>query len=947
MIFPNHSLVELSPLFAPFICLNIVFCFAEIRLGDKFRLYMRDMIVLRCADVLLEGDLLSFEETLQQRRGGVKPRWIWLSGIFWRFKFSSINPILDSPYFHRIRPRASSQAPHHQSSSNVLAEVNEQVLHYSRMESDLSWPTNKLLWIMADTEERCHSITRNMSDVLDSALHCLALEVDVSKTHSVFWPLVCALTRALPTFREEIGKHPPWWFAENLGQRLWDVPPSSPTSPYNSLDKQHNLTEIIRALISGPLAKRVNHIDNQPGPSRLVLVVRGIRTQAQANEMYAIIEELTSKGDPPKDIGFVVISAPVLFQALKDADGELMKRVCTLRASDTGTFYSGRVPTLPKFYETLFKLLVEGIHRVGGPEAERFWRKLPDFSISPSHDAHSIAEDDPNHSTLSYFSMLYTASETRKKIMEGLSEVKVVPRLRIMTALVEDNIKVGKILQLLSNRPSYKKDVPNLPKEYALAALNLIHYILDSGFPENDAIGNYDDFARQAHLLLNRLAKFLNLLPEEIEINNVVLIGGHPIKHGGFSNIYQGMYTNPNGERIEVALKVLKIFEDQSDETRHRLDEKFAKEALLWSYLKHKNIVPFLGVDFTTFPAPARALVSPWFPLGNVLKYMKENSPSSPYAPDLISDVIHGLKYLHPMNIVHGDLCGRNILINNEGRACLTDFGLASFVEWDTSIKSSTRGGSTRWMAPELLLPSPNTVSKGTPPSDVWAFGCVCCEIWSEGVPPFSHLGTDAGVIFAFAGDTDEIPATPYTDIPHDNAGNLIPEPLWVVAHRCWKRNPAERPEIRLLCELIAEMIGPPLGNGFTDTEELGSVSHTQTSSSRLLNNAPLDEGVASQPQANKGKKRVAFQPKTTVRFGPLDVDAGAIDLEETFKSILEMLYNVVEREVLVEPLAVEAHGPTHLALYFRTGLEANNFAMTWMVHRFEPFSRVSAVLVV
>jgi hypothetical protein len=129
------------------------------------------------------------------------------------------------------------------------------------------------------------------------------------------------------------------------------------------------------------------------------------------------------------------------------------------------------------------------------PYEPRFWRKLPDFSVSTSYDARSIVEDDPNHSTLSYFSMLYTASETRKKIMEvistkgtvtqncltstfqGLSALKVVPRLRIMTALVEDNIKVGKILQLLSNRRSYKKDIPNLPKEHALAALNLIHYV--------------------------------------------------------------------------------------------------------------------------------------------------------------------------------------------------------------------------------------------------------------------------------------------------------------------------------------------------------------------------------------------------------------------------------------------------------------------------------------
>jgi serine/threonine protein kinase len=72
----------------------------------------------------------------------------------------------------------------------------------------------------------------------------------------------------------------------------------------------------------------------------------------------------------------------------------------------------------------------------------------------------------------------------------------------------------------------------------------------------------------------------------------------------------------------------------------------------------------------------------------------------------------------------------RNILIN-EGQACLIDFGLAGFVESETSAKSSTRGGSTRWMAPELINPEhqPGLPFKRTPASDVWAFGCVCCEV--------------------------------------------------------------------------------------------------------------------------------------------------------------------------------------------------------------------------
>ncbi|KAF8209736.1 hypothetical protein K438DRAFT_1571378 [Mycena galopus ATCC 62051] len=118
---------------------------------------------------------------------------------------------------------------------------------------------------------------------------------------------------------------------------------------------------------------------------------------------------------------------------------------------------------------------------------------------------------------------------------------------------------------------------------------------------------------------------YLDVLPDEIALNGVMLLGDHAVKHGGFSNIYHGIY--------------------------------FSKEALVWYYLKPKNIVPFFGVDFTTFPSPARAMVSPWMPLGSVLKYMGENSPSSLYALELLCGVIDGLNYLHSKNIVHGDLC--------------------------------------------------------------------------------------------------------------------------------------------------------------------------------------------------------------------------------------------------------------------------------------------------
>ncbi|KAJ7823203.1 kinase-like domain-containing protein, partial [Mycena olivaceomarginata] len=123
---------------------------------------------------------------------------------------------------------------------------------------------------------------------------------------------------------------------------------------------------------------------------------------------------------------------------------------------------------------------------------------------------------------------------------------------------------------------------------------------------------------------------------------------------GGFAYIYHGQYTNSNGEEVEVALKVLKVFQDQSGPTRLLILQKFAKEALIWHYLRHPNIVPFIGVDTTTFPAPIMAMVSSWMSQGNVLKYIKENRlPTSRYA---LNDIIQGLRYLHSENILHGDL---------------------------------------------------------------------------------------------------------------------------------------------------------------------------------------------------------------------------------------------------------------------------------------------------
>ncbi|KAJ7800812.1 hypothetical protein B0H14DRAFT_2261496, partial [Mycena olivaceomarginata] len=90
-----------------------------------------------------------------------------------------------------------------------------------------------------------------------------------------------------------------------------------------------------------------------------------------------------------------------------------------------------------------------------------------------------------------------------------------------------------------------------------------------------------------------------------------------------------------------------------------------------------------------------------------------------------IHDIIMGVSYLHSVNIVHGDLCGVSAQYSCQ---CVTDFELAAFIELETSIKSSTHGGSTWWMAPDLLLLnvySPDLSFHCTIKFDVWAFMCL------------------------------------------------------------------------------------------------------------------------------------------------------------------------------------------------------------------------------
>lgn len=81
------------------------------------------------------------------------------------------------------------------------------------------------------------------------------------------------------------------------------------------------------------------------------------------------------------------------------------------------------------------------------------------------------------------------------------------------------------------------------------------------------------------------------------------------------------------------------------------------------------------------------------------------------------------INYLHESNVVHGDIKGSNILINDNGHSLLCDFGLTKMTQSKTS--TTMRGaGTTRWQSPELWEDIPKSFA-----SDVYAFAMTIVEV--------------------------------------------------------------------------------------------------------------------------------------------------------------------------------------------------------------------------
>ena len=134
-------------------------------------------------------------------------------------------------------------------------------------------------------------------------------------------------------------------------------------------------------------------------------------------------------------------------------------------------------------------------------------------------------------------------------------------------------------------------------------------------------------------------------------------------------------------------------------------------------------------------------LIMPLIKNGSAFKYIAEGkSMPEEECWKLLHDVAAGLAYLHEKTppLIHQDIKPDNILIDDEGRYLITDFGISARVR--STIRGAKAqeqsGGTLAYMGPERFSSNPRPIMA----SDIWSLGAMMFELMT-GLPPFGNHG--------------------------------------------------------------------------------------------------------------------------------------------------------------------------------------------------------------
>ncbi|CAG0913664.1 unnamed protein product [Notodromas monacha] len=262
------------------------------------------------------------------------------------------------------------------------------------------------------------------------------------------------------------------------------------------------------------------------------------------------------------------------------------------------------------------------------------------------------------------------------------------------------------------------------------------------------------------------------------------------IGSGSFGKVVKGKYK---GRTVAIKRYKASSFCAKSDV------DMFCREVSILGALNSPYVIKFVGAcldDPSQF-----AIVTEYVSGGSLFGVLHEQKRALDIMTklDVALDVARGMNYLHnlPQPIIHRDLNSHNILLHENGRAVVADFGESRFLRtlWEDNM--TKQPGNLRWMAPEVF----SQCTKYSVKADMFSYALCLWELLS-GELPFAHLKPAAAAAdMAYRNNRPPLAVT-------------YPEEITSLLQEAWHRNPEERPIfIEVIKRLEAAKLSPRVQN--------------------------------------------------------------------------------------------------------------------------------------
>ncbi len=252
---------------------------------------------------------------------------------------------------------------------------------------------------------------------------------------------------------------------------------------------------------------------------------------------------------------------------------------------------------------------------------------------------------------------------------------------------------------------------------------------------------------------------------------------------GGVGQVYRA-----HGPTGVVAVKILGPSADFDNAAQAR----FGREVRALGELAHPHIVPLLDHGFDAELGPY--LVMPLLQGSNLRRRFAGQQLGPDVALLLARPLLAALTALHAAGYVHRDLKPENVMVTDDARLVLIDFGLAFRDGMTKHTDTGAAAGTVGYMAPEQIEGRPVTAS-----ADIFAFGVMLYE-WITGRRPFARERASEEVSAALAG----------AFVPVGERERRTAATTAELVARCLAQDPMQRPSATaLLTDLDRELAWP------------------------------------------------------------------------------------------------------------------------------------------